>query len=114
MAMPADMLVKYRAHFNQQLLLDAENACRTLRPDLWEGYFTAVQGHSPDVDTSNYEPVSGALVAGTINDVGRNSYPLTRGQRLLRVIGVLLNVAYNTNDATTESDIATAVGLLIP
>lgn len=114
MAMPGDAIAKYNAHQNMQLLLEVEDACRKYRPDLWQAYFPTLAryGHAPDVD-AEIEPVSGALVAGTIDDRGRNVYSLTRGQRIARCMGILANVTYTTNDATTRANIATALGLLM-
>jgi hypothetical protein len=115
MALPGDLLVKYRAHANQQLLLEVENLCRTLRPDLWETYFpsTYTYGHSSDPNTANLEPVSGALVAGTIDDKGRDSVALTRGQRLARCIGILCETSWATSDAATRGAISTVIGNLL-
>ena len=115
MALPGDLLIKYRAQENQQLLTDIERECRLHRPDLWEGYFPTLvrYGHASDVDTTDMEPVSGSLVAGTIDDVGRNGNALTRGQRIARCMGVLCNVAYTTDDATTRAAISTVLGNLM-
>lgn len=115
MALPGDLIVKYNAQQNAQLLQAVEEACRKFRPDLWEQYFPTKYryGHSPDIDTADYEPVSGSLVAGTIDDVGRNSYTLTRGQRIARCMGILVNVGYTTNDATTRGNISTVLATLM-
>ena len=115
MALPGDLIIKYNAQANQQLLTEVETLCRTLRPDLWEQYFPskAQYGHAPDIDSSDLEPVSGSLVAGMIDDVGRNGRSLTRGQRIARCMGILCNVGYTTNDATTRGNISTILGTLM-
>lgn len=91
MALPADSVNRTKAHSLNELVRAVEDECRVMTPHLWEGYFTAQYGHSPEHE-------------------GR----LTLGQRKLRILGCILNVAYNTNDATTEGNIVTAVQALIP
>lgn len=91
MALPADAINKYKVQYLRAVLDECDDVCRVIVPHLWEGYFTANYGHSPE-------------------HPGR----LTDGQRKLRILGCVLNVPYNTNDATTEGDIVTAVQALIP
>lgn len=91
MALPTDAINKYKVQYLAGLLDACDDACRVITPHLWEGYFAAQYGHSPEHN-------------------GR----LTAGQRKLRVLGCILNVPYDTNDATTEAAIVTAVQALIP
>lgn len=115
MVTPNILTNKYKGMANNDLLVEVETACRKHRPDLWEQYFPTKYryGHSPDIESSHIEVTEvQPLNAGAIDDIGRNSYTLTRGQRLLRVLGCLLAVTYTTNDTTTRTNISTVVGLL--
>lgn len=89
MALPTDSITRTKAHAATALLQDAYNSAMIHRPDIVEGYFTAQYGHTPSYES------------------------LTVAERKLAAVGAIMGVSWDTNAATTEAAIVTAVQALV-